>query len=291
LDFFMESLVSLSRMQCDHEPALPRTAAVSETSRSIARTPTVHGKSPAQKIARVQASNALWKRDKEEETTLFLQPGIAGRIQRTQLAEEDSKEFAWRTARIRTMKKLSKVLAIAGMAFLGFAAIGTAQVQQSISFSFTLYNQTDTGIRAVRVGTKDVIENLTGAKVPGGKLWLVMPTDPSVDGNGTLGAVLRVTDAHGNIIAETTTDSFNLYQSSFSQTSTHTYAWNGFSLAFGGLDAELYGTAIWSKSLRSPGGQGTFHCSVSGHFRFSGITDGEQPCSGSITGTAPKPAA
>jgi len=28
---------------CDHEPALPRTAAVSETSRSNARTPTVHG--------------------------------------------------------------------------------------------------------------------------------------------------------------------------------------------------------------------------------------------------------
>ena len=190
--------------------------------------------------------------------------------------------------RDENMKKLSKVLAIAGMAFLGYAAIGAAQVQQSISFSFTVYNQTAAGIRAVRVGTKDVIQNLAGSNVRG-KLWLVMPTDPSPDGNGTLGAVLRVTDAHGNIIAETTTDSFNLYQSSFSQTSTRTYAWNGFSLAFGGIDAELFGTAIWSKSFRSPGGQGTFHCSVSGHFRLSGITDGEQPCSGSIAGGATKP--
>jgi hypothetical protein len=176
------------------------------------------------------------------------------------------------------------------MAFLGYATSGMAQVQQSVSFSFTVYNQTASGVRTVRLGTKDVIENLAGNKLPGGKLWLVMPTDPSVDGDGTIGAVLRVTDAHGNIVAETTTDSFNLYQSSFSQTATRTYAWNGFSLAFGGLDAELYSTAIWSKSFRNPGGQGTFHCSVSGHFRLSGITDGEQPCSGSISGGAPKPA-
>jgi hypothetical protein len=217
-----------------------------------------------------------------------MQAGIAGRIQRTQLADEDSKEFAWQTASIRTMKKLSKVLAIAGMAFLGYAAIGTAQVQQSINFSFTVYNQTASRVRAVRVSTRDVMENLAGAKVPGGKLWLVMPTDPSVDGNGTIGAFLRVTDAHGNVIAETTTDSFNLYQSSFSQSATRTYAWNGFSIDFGGLDAELYGTATWSKSSRSPGGQGSFHCSVSGHFTLGGVTNGEQPGTGSITGGAPK---
>jgi hypothetical protein len=174
------------------------------------------------------------------------------------------------------------------MAFLGYAASGSAQVQQSISFSFTVYNQTDTGVRTVRLGTKDVIENLAGIKVPGGKLWLVMPTDPSVDGNGTLGAILRVTDARGNIIAQTTTDSFNLYQSSFSQTATHTYAWNGFSLAFGGLDAELYGTAIWSKNFRNAGGQGTVHCSVSGFLRLSGLTDGQQPCTGSIAAGPPR---
>ena len=40
----MGSLVSLSRMHLDLEPAFPRTAAVSETSRSIVRTATVHGK-------------------------------------------------------------------------------------------------------------------------------------------------------------------------------------------------------------------------------------------------------
>lgn len=188
------------------------------------------------------------------------------------------------------MNKLSKALALAGIAFLGCAASGSAQVQQSITFSITVYDQTDSGVRTIRVGTKDLMENLAGNKVPGGKLWLVMPTDPSVDGNGTIGAVLRVTDARGNIIAETTTDTFNIYQSSFSQTDTRTYAWNGFSIDFGGLDAELYGTAIWSKNFRHPQGQGSFHCSVSGHFTVGGITDGQQPCAGSVSGSAPSPA-
>ena len=176
------------------------------------------------------------------------------------------------------------------MAFLACIANSTAQVQQSINFSLTIYDQSDTGVRAVRVSTRDVIQNLAGTTVPGGKLWLVMPTDPGVDGNGTIGAFLRVTDSQGNIIAETTTDSFNIYQTSFSQSSTRTYAWNQFSVAFGGLGAELYGTATWSKSLRGPGGQGSFHCSVSGHCALGGITNGEQPCIGSISGGATKPA-
>jgi hypothetical protein len=169
-------------------------------------------------------------------------------------------------------------------------ASSTAQVQQSISFSLTVYDQSDTGVRTLRVSNKDVIENLAGTNVPGGKLWLVMPTDPSPDGNGNIGAFLRVTDAHGNIIAETTTDTFNIYQTSFSQTSTRTYAWNQFSLAFGGLGSELYGTATWNKGSQGPGGQGAFHCSVSGHFALGGVTDGSEPCSGSISGSAPKPA-
>ena len=178
------------------------------------------------------------------------------------------------------------------MAFLGYAANGAAQVQQSISVSLTVYNQSDTGVRTLRVSTstKDVIQNLAGNNVPGGKLWLVMPTDPSVDGNGTIGAFLRVTDAHGNIIAESTTDTFNIYQNSSSQTANRTYAWNGFSMDFDGLDAELYGTAIWTKNSRSPGGQGSFHCSVSGHCALGGVTSGEDPCTGSISGGAPKPA-
>ena len=188
------------------------------------------------------------------------------------------------------MKKLLKPSAIAGIAFLGCVASSIAQVQQSINFSLTVYDQTDSGVRAVRVSTKDVIENLAGSKVPGGKLWLVMPTDPGVDGNGTIGAVLEVTDSQGNVVVQTDPDTFNLYENSFSETSTRIYAWNGFSLDFGGLDAELYGTATWSKSSRSPGGQGTFHCAVSGHCTVGGITDGEQPCIGSISAGVPKPA-
>jgi hypothetical protein len=188
------------------------------------------------------------------------------------------------------MKKTLKALAIAGMAVLGCVANSTAQVQQSISFSLTIYNQTDSGVRALRVSNKDVIENLAGSNVPGGHLWLVMANDPGVDGNGTIGAFLRVTDAQGNVVVETTTDSFNIYQSSFSQTATRTYAWNQFSLAFGGLGAELYGTAIWSKSARGPGGQGSFHCSVSGACGLSGTTVGDAPCTGSISGGSPKPA-
>jgi hypothetical protein len=188
------------------------------------------------------------------------------------------------------MKKSLKVLAIAGATVLGCVVNCTAQVQQSISFSLTVYNQTDTSVRPLRVSTKDVIENLAGAPVPGGKLWLVMPTDPGVDGNGTIGAFLRVTDSRGNIVQETTTDSFNIYQNTASETAKSTYAWNGFSLSFGGLGAELYGTAIWSKGPRSAGGLGSFHCSVSGYCALSGMTDGQMPCSGSISGSTPKPA-
>ena len=176
------------------------------------------------------------------------------------------------------------------MAFLGCVMNSTAQVQQSISFSLTVYDQSDTGVRALRISNKDVIENLAGTSVPGGKLWLVMPSDPSPDGNGNIGAFLRVTDAQGNVVVETTSDSFNIYQTSYSQTSTRTYAWNQFSLAFGGLGSELYGTATWSKSFKSPGGQGAFHCAVSGHLGLGGTTDGEQPCTGSIAGGATRPA-
>jgi hypothetical protein len=188
------------------------------------------------------------------------------------------------------MNKLSKSLAIAGVAFLGFVTNGKAQVQQSISFSLTVYGQTDTGVRAVRISTRDIILNLAGTNVPGGKLWLVMPSDPAPDGAGNIGAFLRVTDSHGNVIMETSSDSFNIYQQSVSQAGTRTYAWNQFSLAFGGIGAELYGTATWSRSLRGPGGLGSFHCSVSGHCSLSGVTNGDSPCIGSISGGTPRPA-
>jgi hypothetical protein len=188
------------------------------------------------------------------------------------------------------MKKLLKQLATAGMAFLAYVASSTAQVQQSISFSLTVYDQSDTGVRSLRVSNKDIIQNLAGTNVPGGKLWLVMPTDPGVDGNGTIGAFLRVTDPRGNVVVETTTDSFNIYQNTAAQNSTRTYAWNGFSLSFGGLGAELYGTATWSKSRLGTGGLGSFHCSVSGYCALGGITEGQEPCVGSISGSTPKAA-
>jgi hypothetical protein len=115
-----------------------------------------------------------------------------------------------------------------------------------------------------------------------------MPNDPSPDGNGSIGAVLRVTDSKGNVIVDTTSDSFNIYETFSSQTATRTYAWNQFSLSFGGLGAELYGTAVWSKSLTGPGGQGSFSCTVSGHCGIGGFTNGEVPCTGVISGGAPR---
>jgi hypothetical protein len=188
------------------------------------------------------------------------------------------------------MKMLLKAWALAGVVILGFATNSKAQVQQSISFSLTVYHQTDTGVRALRVSTKDVIANLAGTNVPGGKLWLVMPANPSQDENGNIGAFLRVTDSKGNIIVDTTSDYFNIYQPFSSQTSNHTYAWNQFSLAFGGLSAELYGTAGWSKTLKSQGGQGSFHCTVNGHCALAAISDDQGPCIGSISGGSPRPA-
>ena len=191
---------------------------------------------------------------------------------------------------MRTMKKLTKALAIAGVVVLGYVANSTAQVQQSISFSLTVFDQTETGVRPLRITNRDIIENLVGTNVPGGKLWLIMPNDPSPGANGNIGAFLRVKDSHGNVIAETDSSLFNIYQTTSSQTQTRTVAWNQFSLAFGGVGAELYGTATWTKSLRGPGGQGSFRCTVSGHCGIGGITDGERPCTGSISGGPPRPA-
>src|ERR1051326_8055818 len=194
------------------------------------------------------------------------------------------------SARKINMKKLSKALIIAGIAVLGCVANSRAQVQQSINFSLTVYDQTDTGVRALRLSNKDIIQNLVGTNVPGAHLWLVMPVDPGVDGNGTICAFLRVVEARGNILAETTTDSFNIYQNTAAENSNRTYAWNGFSLSFGGLGAELYGTAIWSQSMNSAGGLGSFHCSVNGYCALGGITAGQEPCVGAISGGTPRPA-
>jgi hypothetical protein len=189
------------------------------------------------------------------------------------------------------MNKLAKALVIAGVAVLGVVANGRAQVQQPINFNLKLYDQADSGVRIIKITTKDVIENLTGTNVNGAKLWLIMPSDPVPAGdNGNIGASLRVTDAQGNIVVETTSDSFNIYQTVSSQAGTKIYAWNQFSLAFGGLGAELFGTATWTRSNKSPGGQGSFRCTISGTCSLGGTSNGQRPCTGSIIGGATKPA-
>jgi hypothetical protein len=187
------------------------------------------------------------------------------------------------------MKWVLKTAVIGLAGFLAAMANSQAQVQQSISISLTLYNQNGTGIRTMHITTRDVIENLAGTTVPGAKLWLVMPNDPTPDGSGNIGAFLRITGSDGTVI-DTTTDLFNVYQTFQSQTATRTVGFNQFSFAFGGLGAELYGTGTWTKSTRGPGGQGSFHCTVSGRVGLGGVTNGEVPCTGSISGGSPRPA-
>ena len=139
----------------------------------------------------------------------------------------------------------------------------------------------------MHVTTRDVIEFLTGGAVPrGARLWLIMPNDPAPDGGGNLGAFLRVTGSDGTVI-DTTSDTFNIYQYYSSQNGSRTVAFNQFSFDFGGFGTELYGTATWSGKAR--GGQGSFHCSVSGHSAIGGTTDGAQPCTGSVSASSPRP--
>jgi hypothetical protein len=99
-----------------------------------------------------------------------------------------------------------------------------------------------------------------------------------------------VTDSHNNIVTETDTGTFNIYQTFQSQTTTRTVGFNQFSFDFGGFGAELFGTATWSKSASGAGGQGSFHCSISGRAGLGGVTNGEVPCTGSISGGSPRPA-
>jgi len=172
---------------------------------------------------------------------------------------------------------------IAGlMMFLGTMGTGWSQVQQSLSISLTVYNETNDTIRAVRVTTRDIIRNFVGTNVPGGKLWLVMPTDPSPNtrANDNIGAFMRIT-GNGGLVFDTTTSDFNLYQHSSSAAGNSIRAWDQFSFDFGGFAAEVYGTATWTRSSRGPGGQGSFHCTVSG---TANVGNGAFPCTGAISG-------
>src|SRR3954465_9233499 len=164
------------------------------------------------------------------------------------------------------MNKLAKALAIAGVAVLGVVANGRAQVQQPINFNLKLYDSSGGGVHIIKITNKDVIQNLLGdTNVAGAKLGLIMPNDIAPAGdNGNIGASLRVTDPQGNIIVETTSETFNIYQTSYTTAGNKTYAWNQFSLAFGGLGAEVFGTATWTKNAKTPGGQGSFRVAVSG---------------------------
>ena len=170
------------------------------------------------------------------------------------------------------------------------AACGYAQnVVQNLSISLTIYNQNNGIVRPVHISTRDVIRYFAGTNVPGGKLLLVMPASPSPDGSGNLGASLRVTGSDGTSIDISTPVSFNLFQTSSSGAGNRIYAFNQFSIDFGGFHAELYGTSTWTASPSGPGGQGSFHASVSGHCVVDGITSDDTPCQGSMSGSAPKP--
>src|SRR5262249_55659889 len=152
------------------------------------------------------------------------------------------------------MNSVLKTAAVALAGLLAAMANGQAQVQQSISISLTVNNQDGTGIRPFRISNKDIIANLVGTNVPGGKLLLVMPTNPTPDDSANIGAFLRVTDSHGNILADTTTDSFNIYQGTASHTATRTIAYDQFSFDIGNFGGEFYGQGTWTKSASGAGG-------------------------------------
>jgi hypothetical protein len=188
------------------------------------------------------------------------------------------------------MNRVLKTAAAALAGLLAAMAHSQAQVQQSISINLTISNQDGDGIRPIRIGNKDIITNLVGTNVHGGKLLLVMPTNPTPGDGNNIGAFLRVTDSHGNIVAETTTNSFNIYQGTSSHTATRIIAYENFSFYIGDFGAEIYGQGTWTKSASRAGGQGSFRCNLAGICFLSGITDSYQPCAGSITGASPKPA-
>jgi hypothetical protein len=187
------------------------------------------------------------------------------------------------------MKRVIKIAAVALAGLLAAMADSQAQVQQSISISLTISDQDGNSIHTTHIGNKEIITYLVGTNVPGGKLLLVMPTNPTPDPNTNIGASLRVIDSHGNIVTETTSDLFNIYQNPSSHTATRTIAYNSFSFAIGNFGAEIYGQGTWTKSASGSGGQGSFHCNVAGVCVLVGNTDGYQPCAGSITGGSPRP--
>src|SRR5262249_34974394 len=127
------------------------------------------------------------------------------------------------------MKRVIKTAVVALAGLLAAVADSQAQVEQSISISLTINNQSGTSIRPISFSNKDIILNLVGTNVPGGKLLLVMATNPTPDSSANLGAFLRVRDSHGNIVADTTTDSFNIYQGTSSHTATRIIAYDQFS--------------------------------------------------------------
>src|SRR4051794_14030624 len=119
---------------------------------------------------------------------------------------------------------------IAGLIILlGTGATGWGQVQQSLSISLTVYNETNGTIRAVRLTTRDIIRYYVGTNVPGGRLWLVMPFNPSPNpgANDNMGAFMRIT-GNGGLLFDTSTSYFNLYQHSSSSSGVRTTAWNQF---------------------------------------------------------------
>jgi len=127
-------------------------------------------------------------------------------------------------------------------------------VQQSISFSLTLRDQTETGVRSLRVTTRDVIENLVGTNVPAADCgWSCPPIRARARWQHRR---LPASDGfEGNIIVDTTSASFNIYQTFFFPDRHPHLRLESVLALFRRLGAELYGTATWSKVL-GPGRPG-----------------------------------
>jgi len=177
------------------------------------------------------------------------------------------------------------------MVVSGVLCARAQEVVQPLSISLTVYNQTNGIVRPIHISTRDIIRYFAGTNVPGGKLLLVSPAgSPATSDN--LGASLRITGNNDTVIDISSPVSFNLFQdfSTVAQTisRTTTYALNRFSIDFGGFHAELQGLSIWSANATTPGGEGSFRSTVNGQCIIDGISSGNTPCQGTITGAAPK---
>jgi hypothetical protein len=182
------------------------------------------------------------------------------------------------------------------------ALSGNAQtvLVQPLSVSLIAYDQaSETSVLAIRVTTKDFIRFLTGTTVPSAQLWLVTPTDgPGPTTLDNRNAFLRITSGRAVFAEVPSPDSFNIFQDFAAATirgsSISVHGTDRFSIDFGGFHAELQGATTWSASHRLVSGvdtsaSGSFRSTVNGNGTIDGVTPGNVPMSGTISGGSPKP--